>query len=382
MNSTDVAERPAGTEVTVFVADNPVAVLTDQKKRDAFYERVKAEVEKHTPDLTTKRGRDAIASLAFKVVKTKTALDEAGKKLTEDKRAEITAVDDARRAIRQQFDALRDAVRRPLTDWETAEEARAERCKTVLANLKALAVIAYDDSSEAVADRLDTVEATIITKADFADSYEFAVDTRANAIAALTAGIARLQQEERDRAELARLRREAEERAAEQEAERAAAAEAARIEAEARAAEAAKAEAERAAAERERQAEETRRQEAEAQARAAADEARAEAERLAESERATEREAHELELEAQRQARAAAEAEAQRLADEQAERERQAAETRRAEEARAKDRAHRGTIMSAAKEALMEHVEIDEPLAKRIVLAIAAGSIPAVQIQY
>ena len=42
----------------------------------------------------------------------------------------------------------------------------------------------------------------------------------------------------------------------------------------------------------------------------------------------------------------------------------------------------RGTIMGAAKEAIMEAGSIPEPVAKAIVLAIAAGSVPAVSIRF
>ncbi|WP_277750417.1 hypothetical protein [Croceibacterium ferulae] len=42
--------------------------------------------------MTTAKGRKAIASLAAKVARTKTAIDDAGKKLNEEARAKINAV--------------------------------------------------------------------------------------------------------------------------------------------------------------------------------------------------------------------------------------------------------------------------------------------------
>jgi hypothetical protein len=94
---------------------------------DPLIERIEAEVRSHVADLTTKKGRDAIASLAFKVSKSKTALDTAGKALTETQKAEIKVVDDARKKIRDRFDALRDEARKPLTDWERLKRTKKPR---------------------------------------------------------------------------------------------------------------------------------------------------------------------------------------------------------------------------------------------------------------
>ena len=64
--------------LVAIVAENPVVVLTDQAKFDRFYQEMKRETDAHVADLTTEKGRKAIASLAFKVARTKTAIDEAG----------------------------------------------------------------------------------------------------------------------------------------------------------------------------------------------------------------------------------------------------------------------------------------------------------------
>lgn len=59
-----------------------VALFTKEGGIDPIIARIEAEVRSHVPDVTTKRGRDAIASLAYKVARSKTTLDEAGKSLT------------------------------------------------------------------------------------------------------------------------------------------------------------------------------------------------------------------------------------------------------------------------------------------------------------
>jgi hypothetical protein len=395
-----VTDAAVGTELAVLNQTTALLILQDEAKSDAFYEKVKAEVTSHVPDLTTDKGRKAIASLAFKVTKTKTALDAARKQLTEEKRKEIAAVDAAGKRIRDRLDELAAEVRQPLTEWEAAEEARVARCQQAIQRMKDAAVIRLEDTSGGVAARLAEVEGIEVSAAEFGDLLEFATDAKAAAVGALTAGRDRLAQEEADRAELARLRQEAEERAAREAAEAAErqraeqeAADARRREEEARTAAEAAEKARQAAAEQaareagERAAEALRAAEEAATAAAREAEGRMRAEAAAQAQQAqAERERlereHQEQLAAAAQARAAAEAEAQRLAAERAEEARRRAEEQAAAEARVRDVEHRGGIMRAAKEALMEHAELEEPAAKAVVLAIAANSIPAVSIRF
>lgn len=395
MSRADTLERPTTepTDLLVIPPATALAVLTDSEKFDQFYTRVKAEVDAHVPDVTTAKGREAIKALAFKVTKTKTAIDAAGKLLTEEWRVQTAKVDASRKAIRDKLDALRDETRRPVTEWEEAEEARVLRCQAVLAGLKRSAVIGIDDTSELIEARLAEVEAIEITKAEFGETFEFATDTKAQTITALTIGRGRLIKEEADRAELVRLRAENEERERREAAERAAAEEREREAAEARAA------AERAEAEERQRAEAAEKVEAERKAREeaatkeaaeaadrrateAAETARVAAETQArEAQEARDRE-HADQLARQTRETEAEQAEARRLQEQQAWRDREADDARRASEARAADVAHRSGIMKAAKEAIIEHGVVDEATAKAIVLAIAAGSVPHVTIAF
>jgi hypothetical protein len=103
---------------------------------DPIIARIEAEVRSHVPDLTTAKGRKEIASLAHKVSRSKTALDDAGKALNEEARAQINAVDAERRKVRDRLDALRDEARAPLDKWEADEAARVDALKSRLARLR------------------------------------------------------------------------------------------------------------------------------------------------------------------------------------------------------------------------------------------------------
>ncbi|MEC7798104.1 MAG: hypothetical protein VX755_12385 [Pseudomonadota bacterium] len=362
------------TALVAQVSANPAMVLLDRERFDQFYEAIKAETDKLIPDLTTEKGRKEIASMAFKVAKTKTAIDAAGKLLNEEARAKINLVDAARRDIRDKLDALKDEVRRPLTEWEAREEERIAACEALIESMKAAAVVSMDDTAETVGQRLAKVSAYALDEGQFQSALPAALAQQEASVQTLTAAHARLVKEEADRAELERLRAEAAERAERerQEAEAKAAAEAAeraRQEAQARAARAAEEEQARIAA----------------AAKAAEDAARAAAEARANEERLAQQRAHDEALAAEKrradEAEAAREAEARRVALAEAQAAAAAEAQRKADEARAADLEHRSKIMGAAKQAIMGH-GVGEQTARAIVLAIAAGDVPNVSIRF
>lgn len=359
-----VAEFKPSSDIVAIVEATPVLVLTDKEKFSDFYKAMKAECDALEIDLETEKGRKAIASMAYKVARTKTAIDDAGKKLNEEARARINAVDESRREIRAQLDALRDEVRKPLTDWEAAEDARKARVDEVISWLRQSAKVEFDETAEGIRARMKVVKATEFPAEVFQGYAAQGEALKEAALTALETVAARMEQEEAQRVELERLRAEAAERE-----------ERDRIKREAEEAERARIAAEKAAAEAKAREEAEQKAREEAAAKAAEERARQEAEAKAREERAAAERAHAEALAAEKrradEAEAAAKAEADRLAREQAEK-----------AAREADRAHRGKIMGGAKEAFMEVGGIDEATAKSIVLAIAAGSIPNISIQF
>lgn len=348
------------TELTIIPRETALTVLTDPKQFDAFYEKVSKEVRGVVIDLTTERGRKDVASLAFKVTKTKTAIDKAGQLLTEEWRTQTKKVDEARKAIRDKLDELRDEIRQPLTDWEAAEEERIAAINVSLEYLRSAVIVDVFETSDDVRKRLAELRNVVFGEAYYQGYFSIAQALQEKGEEALEAAIVRLEQAEQDARDLAKLR--------EQEAEREAK-ETARLEKERADKERADAvEAERKRIEEARIADQRRLDEA-------AEQSRLEAERRAKDALDAAEKAHQAEL-------AAVEAERKRLADEQAERERVAEETRKADETRAKDRKHKASIMSAAKEALMEAAKIDEQTAITIVRAIVAGEIPSVTLTF
>lgn len=356
--------------------------------------KIEAEVRGEKRDISTLKGRAAVRSLAYKVARSKTALDEMGKELTQEWRQATDAVNADRRLVRDRLEALADEVRGPLERWEAKDKARVAAHEAALMDIMRGHGEPNRGTSVDIAARL--VELRDPAPRDWQEFEERAAEAYAAQIAFLEGLLEERKAEEAaEAAEAARLaarieeeRLEAERHRQEREAEIAAqAAEAARLAAEQRAAKAlaeaeAKRQAEADAAERaaQRAAEEARDREAmlragqEREMRAAADAlAAAEAKRQADASAAQARLAA-AEQKARDDAHQAVVAERIRV-DEERMREAKAAE------ARAKDRAHRGAINRAAADAL-EAAGLTPEQAKAVVTLIASNAVPAVRINY
>lgn len=332
-------------DIALAITENPALAILDSQKFEAFYEKIKAETENVTSDATTNKGRDEIRSMAFKVAKTRTAIDKARLGLTEGWRTKTKQANEAGAQIKARLEALEEKVRAPLTAWEEAEKIRAEKHEQVLRFLSQSAQVEIDDNSKTIADRINDVLNCEISPDVHGIAIDIVKDEKARTLSALNIALERAKLEEAERAELERFRKEAAEREA--------------IEAEKRAKE-------------------------EAEAKAEADRL-AEAERL---ERIRQEAAESARLEAERAHAAALAIERERAdkierqAKEEAERRKKEAEKEEADRlAREQDREHRGKIMGAAKVAIME-CGVDEDKARNIVLAIAAGNIPAISIKF
>ncbi|WP_445441415.1 hypothetical protein [Citrobacter freundii] len=122
------------TDLVVIEKSNAMAVFTNNEQLDPIIEKIEKEARSLVPDVSTKKGRDAIASMAHKVARSKTYIDNAGKDLVAELKALPKQIDESRRIVRERLDALKDEVRRPLTEWESEQERiKAEEAARVKA---------------------------------------------------------------------------------------------------------------------------------------------------------------------------------------------------------------------------------------------------------
>lgn len=295
-------------ELISIDTSNPVA-LYDGGINDVL-DAIEREVRSHVPDISTDKGRKAIASLAYKVAQSKTALDELGKNLVADWKAKSAAVDAERRKLRDRLDSLKEEVRRPLTEWEEAEKRRVAEHEAQIA-----VIITRGDDARNNWQTMDLADMKwALGSLSIFDAYDWEeFHVRGEAAIAQTSdcikeAIDRREKYDAEQAELARLRREAAERAKRDHEERIAkeAAEKAKREAE----EKAERERQRIELEAKREHERAEREKAEAIRRAElAEKARKDAEALAKrnAELAAARERQRItdELEAKRKAKEA-----------------------------------------------------------------------------
>lgn len=330
------------TDLVVIEKSNAMAVFTTKEQLDPLLEQIEKEARSLVPDLTTKKGRDAIASMAHKVARSKTYIDNAGKDLVAELKALPKQIDESRRIVRERLDALKDEVRRPLTEWEAeqeriaAEKAAEEERLRIEAEEKA-ALEALKKQVEA-----DHEMALLLNDKFDREAAEKKAEAERQRVA---------HEEELKRQAAEQAKREAEEKA---ERERA---DAARREAELKL-KAEQAERDRVAAE----------QKAEADKKAALERAeREKQEAIAALQRRAQEEAARIQREAD-QKEAARLAEEKRIADELA--------------ARQADVNHRKTVGTAIVNALTAHTSLTREQAIEVLTVMKDDLIPRVEINY
>lgn len=353
----------ATTELIVLPPkETALQVYTTPAGLDPYLAKIKDELDAFVPDVSCKKGRDAIASIAYKVAKGKTALDNIGKELVADLKDVPKKIDAERKRMRDLLDLWKDEVRAPLTQWEEAEAAREARHKAGIEWFQLRAKEHHDLDASELRATLAEVDARAVDEAW--QEYEAeAHRAKARALEALTAALAAREKQEAEQAELAKLRAEAAAREQKDREERIAreAAERAQREAEA------KAQAEREA---------TIKREADAQAAAE----RRELELKLQAERAEREKAEAIQREQQAKADAERQA-AEAVAAEQRRVAAQAAADAKEAERRERDKAHKSAINRAALDAFVTG-GMTEECAKLAVTLIAKKAIPAVSITY
>ena len=331
-------------ELQVLEHNVIVAAFAKRGGTDELYERIAQEVCSHVPDVSTKKGRDAIGSLALKISKSKTLIEKCGKELVAEQKAQIKVIDDDRISIVKKLDLLRNEVLAPRDAWEQAEKDRVAKHSQFISNIKVMYGLCFDLPSLEIKKAIDSLESLVVDSS--LDEYEQEAKlAKFETIEALRTALVAREKYEAEQAELERLRKAEQERLQREHEERIAheAAEKATREAE----EKARFEAER-----------VQREKAEAEQR----EARLKAEKEA------------AELRAQH----AAEAERKRIEAEQAVK---LEAERKAEEARQANQAHRKKICNEALKGLLA-LGIDEAKGKEILQAINKGLVPHVSIKF
>ena len=350
---TAVVEKESTELVAVPAKDAALDVFKTEQGLDPYLQTIRQEVDAFLakpPSLDTNKGRQAYASMAHKIARSKTAIDAVGKELVADLKQLPKTIDAERKRWRDTLDGWRDEVRGPLNEWEAAEEARKAKHQAGIDHIRSFEEFG---GLQAAGMKVQLANLEAISVDEKFEEYEAeAHRAKDRAATTLRAAIEKQEAHEAEQAELARLRAEAEAREQKDREERIA-----------------------------REAEERARREAEAAAQAERDAA---ARREAEAKAAAERREREHKEAIERQRREA-EAERQRIEDEhrRREEERLADERRQQDELarRQADKEHRARINRAALEAMIDG-GMPEDCAKTAITLIEKGQIPSITINY
>lgn len=352
----------AATEIALVPKENALQVYSAENGLDPYLQQIRTEIDSFVADTSTRKGREAIASIAHKVARSKTALDNIGKDLVAELKEVPKKVDAERKRMRDLLDAWKDEVRRPLTEWEQREEARKAKHETFIEMLSNFGGQVGEFSASTLRNSIAALESAEVGEAQ--EEYEAeAHRVKAASLATLREALVAREKYEAEQAELERLRAEAAAREQKEREER--------IAREA-------AEAERLAAERRAQEERDAATRREAEAKATAErrelELKLQAEHAEREKVEAQRRAEQAERDAQARAEAAAAAERQRQADERARIERETA-------AREADKAHKKAINNEALAALIAG-GMPEECAKQAITLIAQRKVPHITINY
>lgn len=195
------------TDLIIPPRETAMEVFSQANGLQPYLAKIREEIDAFVPDVSTKKGREQIASIAHKVARSKTALDNLGKELVAELKELPKKIDAERKAMRDTLDSWKDEVRKPLTEWEVAEQARIDAHRATIAKMYQLAQATSETASSEIVAALEHVKSIAIGDQceEFLDEY---ARTKDGAIAALEKVLPAARKREEDAAELERLRAE------------------------------------------------------------------------------------------------------------------------------------------------------------------------------
>lgn len=185
-----------------------ITTFSDTTKIDKAIAKFRKDALSVVPDLTTKKGRDAIASIAYKISKKKTNIvGQMVDPSIEEAKTLVKNVNNGKKHFQSEMDGLRDEVRKPLNEWEAAEKIKEEaRIKAINERIDGIHAIATFDPSnppgkDEIASLMEAVD-SIVCEEGFDEFTQDALQAKNRVKEALTERLnAIIQQELKEEAE-------------------------------------------------------------------------------------------------------------------------------------------------------------------------------------
>ena len=206
-----IIRNDMNTNLIIPSKETALEVFQKPNGLDPFLKIIRDEIDIFIPDVTTKKGREEIASIAYRISKSKTALDDVGKNLVSDLKELPKKIDAERKRVRDLLDNWKDEVRRPLTEWENADKERINKIQERIFKINNLISDYESLSSEAIKNNILLLK-SITIDSSFEELELEAARTKDTVLNKLESQFLSKQKIEQEQAELAKLRAEAEER--------------------------------------------------------------------------------------------------------------------------------------------------------------------------
>lgn len=191
-------------EISLIESITAVEVYNGGAK--AVVEKIKQEARSIYLDVTTEKGRKEIASLAYKIAKSKTYLDKLGKDLSEEWRIKTKQVNEERNYITSELDALKEEIRKPLTDFENKELARVATHKANIVKIEELALTDINATSAQIKEQINRLNAIAVNES-FEEFITLAKVKKEESLKLLTEKFDSTLKRENEQKELEELRR-------------------------------------------------------------------------------------------------------------------------------------------------------------------------------
>jgi len=175
---------------------------------DPILELIRAEVTKQASDLdiSTPENRKALASIAFKVTKTKTFIEGKRKELVADEKKRLAGIDAEGRRVWNILEGIADDVRKPLTEFEQKDKDRIAKHEAGIMRLQELAKVPFGASADAIQGMIDAVGQ--IDTSTFDEFSSLAAGHKDRTLETLDQALSVTREVEAQRAEVEKLRAE------------------------------------------------------------------------------------------------------------------------------------------------------------------------------
>ena len=139
MTELELTAEPTNEAITALVAIKSAMPMILAADENDILGKLRAEIKDFEPDMSTKKGREAIRSMAFKPRKAKAEFKRLAETMMEGAKKTIETTRSELKVIEGRLDGLSDELRRPLDELEAIEKARDDANEAAIQALEVLA---------------------------------------------------------------------------------------------------------------------------------------------------------------------------------------------------------------------------------------------------